>query len=155
MGGGITFDLGWRWVFWFLVILTGTHFIVLAMFLPETQRKIVGNGSGEVKGIYWSFFTLFQSRDVKANRQKLPKPKRHYPNPFSCLPILGNMESLMVIAIYAITYAVKMTLQTSLGAQCVEIYDLNYLVGGLLYLPSGIAGGIGSYGTGQNDIFHL
>ncbi|KAI0191106.1 major facilitator superfamily domain-containing protein [Astrocystis sublimbata] len=50
---------------------------------------------------------------------------------------------------YAITYAVKQTLQTSLGAQALQIYRLNYLDGGLIYLPSGIAGGIGSYMTGR------
>lgn len=58
----------------------------------------------------------------------------------------------MVITIYAITYAVKMTLETSLGAQCVEIYDLDYLVGGLIYLPSGIASGFGYYMTGESEM---
>ncbi|KAK5662615.1 hypothetical protein OQA88_8529 [Cercophora sp. LCS_1] len=42
-----------------------------------------------------------------------------------------------------------MTLQTSLGAQCVEIYNLNYLEAGLIYLPSEVAGGIGSFSTGK------
>ena len=148
VGGAITSQLGWRWVFWLLVILTGSHFMVLILFLPETQRKMVGNGSGEAKGISWSIFSLLQSRDTISSRLKLPKPKRHYPNLFSCLPILQHKDSFMVIIIYAMTYAVKMTLQTSLSAQCVDIYGLNYLVGGLIYLPSGVAGSCGSYITG-------
>ena len=148
IGGSFTQTLGWRWVFWFLVILTGSHFFLILLFLPETQRNIVGNGSGEVRGVYWSLFSLFQSSEVKNNRAKMVKPTRHYPNPFACLPILANKDSLIVILIYAVTYSVKMTLQTSLGAQCVEIYQLDYLAAGLIYLPSGVAGGIGSFMTG-------
>lgn len=148
MGGSITQKLGWRWVFWFLVILTGSHFLGMIMFFPETQRNIVGNGSGRVRGIYWSFFSLLQSSEAKSNQTNIFKPKRHYPNPVACLPILAHRHSLAVILIYAITYSVKMTLQTSLSAQCVEIYRLDYLRAGLIYLPSGVAGGIGSFMTG-------
>ena len=61
----------------------------------------------------------------------------------------------MVIIIYAITYSVKMTLQTSLGSQCVEVYRLNYLAAGLVYLPSGVAGGIGSYATGKQKVMNI
>lgn len=121
----------------------------MLLFFPETQRNIVGNGSGKVKGVYWSLFTLFQSADAKKAQTPMSKPARHYPNPFSCLPILKNKESLLAIILYALTYAVKMTLQTSLGAQCVEIYQLNYLNAGLIYLPSGVAGAVGAFSTGQ------
>ncbi|OIW32625.1 MFS general substrate transporter [Coniochaeta ligniaria NRRL 30616] len=149
IGGSISQELGWRWIFWFLVILTGSHFLTMFLFFPETQRNIVGNGGGKVSGVYWSLFTLFQSTEVKKAQVPITKPARHYPNPFSTLPILGNKESLMVIALYALTYAVKMTLQTSLGAQCVEIYQLSYLNAGLIYLPSGVAGALGASSTGQ------
>ena len=148
IGGSITQQLGWRWVFWFLVILTGSHFLVMLLFFPETQRNIVGNGSGRARGIYWSFFSLLQSDQAKRNRTETLKPKRHYPNPVACLPILADKDSLMIILIYAVTYSVKMTLQTSLGAQCVEIYHLNFIAAGLIFLPSGVAGGIGSFMTG-------
>lgn len=150
IGGIITQTLGWRWVFWFLLILQGAHFLLILLFLPETQRNIVGNGRGRCKGIYWSVPYALQNKDVKNARIEIPKPRRHYPNPLACLPILANKDSLFTIIIYAITYAVKMTLQTSLGAQCVEIYQLNYLNGGLIYISSGVAGGIGSYMTGEH-----
>lgn len=150
MGGSITQYQGWRWIFWFLVILTGSHFVLILLFLPETQRNIVGNGSGKSTGVYWSLFYLFQDKEIRKSKLKIVRPKHHYPNPFSCLPILGHWESLLVIVIYAITYSVKMTLQTSLGSQCVQQYDLNYLAAGLVYLPSGVSGGLGSYMTGMN-----
>ena len=39
----------------------------------------------------------------------------------------------------------------SLDAQCVEVYGLNYMQPGLVYLPSGVAGGVGSYGAGRSS----
>src|SRR5271163_3489691 len=36
---------GWRWVFWFMVMLGGSFLLVLFLFFPETGRDIVDNGS--------------------------------------------------------------------------------------------------------------
>ncbi|GAW14605.1 hypothetical protein ANO14919_040080 [Xylariales sp. No.14919] len=149
IGGSLTQTLGWRWIFWFLAILQGTHLLVILLFLPETQRNIVGNGSGRCRGVYWSIPYTLQSPAIKKSRPDIKSPSRYYPNPLACLPILKNKHSLAVVVMYAITYAVKLTLQTSLGAQALQIYQLNYLDGGLVYLPSGVAGGIGSYMTGR------
>ncbi|KAI1733790.1 MFS general substrate transporter [Xylaria scruposa] len=155
IGGSLTQTLGWRWIFWFLAILQGIHMFVIVLFLPETQRRIVGNGSGRCRGIYWSIPYMLQSQTIKRSRVDIKSPKRYYPNPLACLPILRNKDSFMVVVMYAITYATKLTLQTSLGAQALQVYRLNYLDGGLIYLPSGIAGGIGSYMTGEYQSFLL
>ncbi|KAH8753094.1 major facilitator superfamily domain-containing protein [Diaporthe sp. PMI_573] len=149
IGGVIAQESGWRWIFWFLVILTGSHFLIVLLFLPETQRNIVGDGSGKARGVYWSFFSALQKHEKEGPSTHIVKPMRHYPNPFACLPILANKQSLIVILLYSITYAVKMTLQASLGAQCVEIYQLDYLNAGLIYLPSGVSGGVGAFCTGR------
>lgn len=122
---------------------------MVALFLPETQRNIVGDGSGKARGVYWSFFSVLQRHEKEGPSTHIVKPMRHYPNPFACLPILANKQSLVVILLYSITYAVKMTLQASLGAQCVEIYQLDYLNAGLIYLPSGVSGGVGAFCTGE------
>ena len=63
LGGLLSQYLGWHWyihwklwprtqhtdlglrIFWFLLILSIAAFIPLFLFLPETCRKIVGNGS--------------------------------------------------------------------------------------------------------------
>lgn len=131
----------------------------MLLCFPETQRHIVGNGSIKPScGVYWSLFAFFQHRRHRrlADHQEAEhpasssteKPRRHYPNPFACLPVLRDKASLITILLYAITYAVKMTLQASLGAQCVEIYQLDYLAGGLIYIPSGVSGAAAAYMTG-------
>ena len=148
IGGSITDSLGWRWIFWFLAILTTSHFLIMVLFFPETQRKIVGNGSIRPQGIYWSLLAL-SNREQLVERKDKAETTRHWPNPLTCLKILFDVESLMVISLYSITYATKMATQASLGAQCVKIYDLDYLTAGLLYLPSGVAGIFGAFITGR------
>jgi multidrug resistance protein len=45
LGGLLSQYLGWHWIFWFLLILSVVAFVFLALFLPETCRNIVGDGS--------------------------------------------------------------------------------------------------------------
>ncbi|KAH6848245.1 major facilitator superfamily domain-containing protein [Chaetomium sp. MPI-CAGE-AT-0009] len=163
IGGGLTQGFGWRSIFWFLVIFTGSHFVLMLLFFPETQRKIVGNGSIKPKGfIYQTLFSLIRTKrkgkdhEAAAAREKdeteegTPRKRRfRFPNPLACLPVLANKGSLLVIFITTINYAVKAALQTSLDAQCVELYGLNYIQAGLIYLPSGVGGGVGSYLAGK------
>jgi hypothetical protein len=137
------------------VILTSSHFLLMLLFFPETQRKIVGNGSLKPRGVYRSLFFIFQSREKRRKLAHAEKPNFSWPNPFACLRILGNKESLIVILLYSLTYAVKMALQASLGVQCVEIYQLNYLDAGLIYLPAGVAGAVAAFITGTRVHVHM
>jgi predicted MFS family arabinose efflux permease len=45
IGGLLTHFLGWRSVFWFLTIISGSYLIVFIVFMPETSRKLVDDGS--------------------------------------------------------------------------------------------------------------
>jgi MFS family permease len=58
IAGVLTEKLGWRWIFWFLVIFTATYLVVVALLLPETQRKLVGNGSIATRGLHRSLFDV-------------------------------------------------------------------------------------------------
>ncbi|KAH8907339.1 MFS general substrate transporter [Coniochaeta sp. PMI_546] len=149
IGGTITQHLGWRWIFRFLVILTSSHFLLMLLFYPETQRSIVGDGSVKPRGVYKSLFFIFHSDELRTHSSPAKKPKFSCPNPFACLRILGNGELLIVILLYSLTYAVKMALQASLGVQCVEIYQLDYLTAGLIYLPARVAGAVAAFLTGK------
>ncbi|RCH84348.1 hypothetical protein CU098_007592, partial [Rhizopus stolonifer] len=44
--GLISQTLGWRWIFWVLSILSIILWAALTLFLPETLRSLVGDGSG-------------------------------------------------------------------------------------------------------------
>ena len=45
IGGVVSEKLSWKWIFWLLVIVAGTLLATLTLFLPETERCLVGNGS--------------------------------------------------------------------------------------------------------------
>ncbi|KAK4186218.1 major facilitator superfamily domain-containing protein [Podospora australis] len=161
IAGILAQKLGWRSIFWFLVILTGIYLIFVILLLPETQRKVVGNGSIPPKGIHKSLFYSFiknwrtitpslpATPVVKENTSNPKRRNCRFPNPFKCIPMLFKKGNFTVILIGSITYTVKMTLQTSLAAQCIDIYKLDYLQAGLTYLPSGVGGAIASYITGK------
>ncbi|KAL9564052.1 hypothetical protein ACKAV7_011826 [Fusarium commune] len=152
LGGILAEKLGWRWIFWFLSILTGGTLVILALLLPETQRKIVGDGSLPARGIYWSLVSPKASRSTRQSQGDAePRGKRgcRFPNPLTCLPVLMDKGSLFSILIGALQYVNVMTLQTSLASLSIEIYDLNYLQAGLIYIPCGVCSAVSAKVTGK------
>lgn len=147
IAGILTQGLGWRAIFWFLIILTGVYLLVVVFMLHETQRRLVGNGSIPTRGMHKYLFDKITKGclvDPEEAAITHVKRKHHFLNPFKCIHMLFHKGNFTIILTGLITYAVKMTLQTSLAVQCMEVYDLNYLEAGLIYLPSGIGGAIAS-----------
>jgi multidrug resistance protein len=63
LGGALAQRLGWRSIFWFLAIFGGVFTVFLIMFLPETLRSIVGNGSVRPAKIWsLSLLDIFRGR---------------------------------------------------------------------------------------------
>ncbi|KAK2468977.1 hypothetical protein H9L39_19414 [Fusarium oxysporum f. sp. albedinis] len=152
LGGILAEKLGWRWIFWFLSILTGGSLVILALLLPETQRKIVGDGSLPARGIYWSVVSPKASRSTRQSQGDAePREKRgcRFPNPLTCLPVLMDKGSLFSILIGALQYVNVMTLQTSLASLSIEIYNLNYLQAGFIYIPCGVCPAVSAKVTGK------
>ncbi|KAG8158913.1 hypothetical protein KVR01_011356 [Diaporthe batatas] len=144
----------WRWIFWFLTILVSCHGVLLILFFPETQRKLVGNGSRRVHGflyqsLFWKVTKQEHVLEKKTQPEERVKRKAHIPNPLACVPMLFEKGSFCTMFLGGVNYAVKMTIQASLGSQCISIYNLNYLEAGLIYLPAGVSGGLGAKFTGQ------
>lgn len=73
IGRSLIQTVGWRWIFWFLVIITGVHFILIFLFLPETQRRIVGNGGFKTRGVYILELLHHYSKS-KHNREQYGEP---------------------------------------------------------------------------------
>lgn len=155
LAGVIAENLGWRWIFWFLAILSGTNLVALTLFLPETSRKLVHNGSIQASGLNRTVFSLLSKAHVQKTKDVMQKTSvrtLRIPNPLACIRMLYHKGSLSIILVGSIYYTVSRSLGASLSAQCIDIYHLNYLEAGLVYLPSGIAGMISSYTTGKPSI---
>lgn len=77
LGGVLSQYLGWRSIFWFLVISSAVMFVFLLLFLPETCRNIVGDGSIRPHPLYRTFSQLFQDWNQKRAQHRRHKKQQH------------------------------------------------------------------------------
>ncbi|KAK7967452.1 MFS general substrate transporter [Apiospora aurea] len=153
---------GWRWTFWLLTILSGSLLLCIILFFPETCQRIVGNGSVPATGYNRTVVSFLRPRPAKeesqdAERQTLSTAKEasrvqggksrrcHVPNPLSILKILLDKGSFSTMFAGSMAYTIFGCLGASLSAHCIQIYRLNYLQAGLIYLPAGMGGILAAY----------
>ena len=147
LGGVLAEKLSWHWIFWLLSILGGIHLLALFIFLPETSRKLVGDGSTlPARLISRSIYSLITSR--KSLTEQVPPPFS-LPNPLIFLSALFNKSNFIVLVVGGLQYIIFGCLAASPSTQAIHLYSLNYLTAGLLYLPSGIGGIITAYLDGR------
>jgi multidrug resistance protein len=151
LGGVLAQTVGWRWIFRTLVILSGLTLTLFVLFLPETGRKIVGNGSIPATGINLSLLNLLRKRRTpEARRGRGSRwPKMRVPNPLKSLRIIFHKNTALVLSSNAIFYMKYSCVQASLSPLLMKIYGLNTLQVGLTYLAFGVASALASYGAGK------
>lgn len=150
LGGIISQYAGWKWIFWFLAILAGVFFIPMLLFMPETCRLIVGDGS--VPPPKWNRSLtnyLNERRRLKeglgppdyAERDALAKKRGRlrFPNPLETLVVATEKEGFLILFFAGIVYAGFYAIMSGMPSQLKEIYGFNDLKIGLMYLP--ISGG--------------
>ena len=151
LGGVIAEKLSWRWIFWILAITSGLHLLLLFVFLPETARKVVGNGSGSPRSIVYQslYHRARPGRYAQTHSREAGKPSFPLPNPFSCLITLFQPCTFIIILVGSLQSSLFNSIAASLSSQMIHIYSLTYLTAGLSYLPSGLGGAIATYFTGK------
>ena len=153
LGGVLAGREGWPWIFWFLTIISGSCLIALLVFLPETCRSIVGDGSIPALGINKAFSSMLpcwqpcppDSREGLSRIRSL-----HFPNPLKCLLILFQKDTALIVLVNGIFYMAYCCIQASLSSLFIELYGFEELDTGLIYLPFGIGCVISSYSTGNS-----
>ena len=150
LGGLIAEHLSWRWIFWLLAILSGVNLLCLLMLFPETSRKLVGNGALYPRSkLNLPFYSLFKDRKILNERSTAIARLTRIPNPLTCLKVLFQKPTLIIIAVGSIQYAVFSVLGSCLATLMAEIYEFKSLTAGLVYLPSGIGGLFAALLTGK------
>lgn len=137
LGGLLTQYLGWRAIFWFCAILTGAWLIPYILFVPETSRGVVGNGSIPPQGWNMTLIDFIRFRCVSKQRSSARGRKLRLPNPFHTFKIIFQKEMGLILFYNSILYAVFVVINATLSTQFKMIYDLNDLQIGLCYLPYG------------------
>lgn len=152
IGGVLAQYLGWRSIFWFLAIISGAYLLVYVLFMPETSRKVVGDGSIPPSG--WWVMSPFQywsaQREKKdairegrgeefAEKERkalgLAKQRKfQFPNPLTSVMILREKDAAIVISFISLGMCVLMPIMASMPTLFGEVYGFGTFKVGLCYL---------------------
>ncbi|RFU23948.1 hypothetical protein B7463_g12393, partial [Scytalidium lignicola] len=153
LGAVLNAKVGWRWIFWFLAILSGICLTLISLTLPETARAVVGNGGIPAHGIHAVPFKKMVATplpvDANKNFNIYTRTRWQVPNPLTCLKVLLLKDSFLVILVLGIVYMTYACLQTSLATLFIQIYGFDELQAGLIYIPFGIGCALAAWGAGK------
>ncbi|KAK0624561.1 major facilitator superfamily domain-containing protein [Bombardia bombarda] len=159
VGGIITEYFGFHAIFWFLFVLGSLALGFILLFLPETLRRIGGDGSVPLRGIHRPFIcTSFkehwqQQKEGRGSDESdeltAPTPKMTMATITSPLRFLAEKDVMATLSFGAIVYAVWSMVTSSTTVVFQPRYGLTNLQVGLIFLPNGAACVTGSYVTGH------
>jgi hypothetical protein len=123
----------------------------MVLMLPETARGVVGNGS-----LNPPLYSRLLEPPCLARRvstiisNSVPlKRARSLPNPLQSLTLLLAKDNAAVVFAGAFLYTTFCCIPASLGTLFVDIYHLNQLQAGLVYLPFGIGCSLAAVASGK------
>ncbi|KAF2437894.1 MFS general substrate transporter [Karstenula rhodostoma CBS 690.94] len=164
IGGLLSEFLGWRAIFWFLVIMAGVYMLPLILFFPETGRNVVGNGSIPPQSFNMSLLNYLQARKARKaygeneltravsrdEQQALArKRKLRIPNPLGTLKVIGQKDAGLLLFYNSLVYTAFYTVISSAPYLFEEIYGFNDLQIGLSFIPFGVGAMIAPMTAGK------
>ncbi|KAJ6024978.1 hypothetical protein N7540_005775 [Penicillium herquei] len=132
IGGVLSRTLGWRSVFWFLVIFSAVVFILLATCLRETCRVIVGDGS--ISPPSWNRPLIYHRSNDPPDHGSLTVFSRP-PKVMDCFKVLLTKEVGCLIFFWSLICWGQIVVEISLPLVFSKKYHLNSLHIGLCYIP--------------------
>jgi MFS family permease len=150
LGGILTKFLGWRAIFWFLLIMGAAFLVVFGIFFPETARSQVGNGSIPPKGYNMSLMNYLAVRkarkqtalkdnepETESNTIAPNKRKVRFPNPLSSLHVIMDPSNALLLFYNSFLFAAFYDVTAVIPSQFTLIYNFNSLQIGLCFIPFG------------------
>ncbi|KAH6958522.1 major facilitator superfamily domain-containing protein [Fusarium avenaceum] len=147
LGGILSQYLGWPAIFWFCAIFSGLWMVPFILSVPETCRKVVGNGSVAPQKWNRSMLDLYRTRGDTTD-QNIPKRELKFPNPLKTLYIVFEKEMAIILCINAVIYIAFILTAATLSTLFKDIYGYNDLQVGLCYLPYGFGCAMAVVGQG-------
>jgi hypothetical protein len=111
--------------------------VLLVLLLPETLRKIAGNGNKRLYGIYRPILKPPMGPEI-------PKEERYKPDRLSFAILLDSFQLLLekdvlvTLLFGGLTYTVWSMMTSSTASLFKEEYNLNDVMIGLAFLPNGM-----------------
>ena len=140
IGGLLNHFLGWRSIFWFLTIYGAVMLLIYVLFMPETCRNIVGNGSLAPQPWNRPLIAYLKSgKAMSTGVDSTPAERllKKRPGLLSSLPIIVEKESFLILLFGGLLYAGYLIVITGLPQQLASTYKFNSVQVGLCYLPIG------------------
>ncbi|KAI7900288.1 major facilitator superfamily domain-containing protein [Cokeromyces recurvatus] len=151
LGGIIAQELGWRWIFWVLVMIGGLSFLCVGLFVHETLRSLVGNGSGYANPTPFQWIARRRGKldEVKIAELKERENNSSSLNFFAPFIYLTEPDILTMLLLSGALFTSYYCFLTSTTKQFSIHYHLNELQIGLCFLCQGIGTILGSYVKGK------
>ncbi|KAL3446669.1 major facilitator superfamily domain-containing protein [Aspergillus insuetus] len=161
IGGLIASFFGWRMVFLFLALVSGVFLAVYVLFVPETARRIVGDGSVVPKEwwrrpvVQWCTHRALPRTERVQGDETSPSAipstnaRLYLFNPISALSILLHADVLILTSTIGLLLFSNIALLTSTPYLFTVIYNLSTLQIGLCFLPLGAGTSLGAIITGK------
>lgn len=148
LGGILTQYLGWHSIFWFLAIADLVLGLLFLFFFPETNRKLVGNGSILPPRLSRPLWSCFSQRGKQREGGIDRKPTR-FPNPFSILKVALDKEGAVVLAGNGLINLLIAGVMTGLSQLMRSLYGLSQVQTSLCFLAFGVGSAINTVITGR------
>ncbi|TAQ85022.1 hypothetical protein B7494_g6659 [Chlorociboria aeruginascens] len=166
IGGILAQFLGWRSIFWFLVIVAGSFLVPYTLVVPETGRNVVGNGSVPPQGWNMTILEWIRLRKERKSENGLSRTgtaegrrlaqaelargrKLRWPNPLKTIHIIMEKDMAVVLFYNALLYTAFYNTIVSIPQLFQEIYHFNDLQIGLCYIPFGFGCCVASFVNGR------
>lgn len=140
---GAVMQTVWSWpaIFWMCTILSGILLLLVIVFVPETNKRFVGNLG--VRPKYWyqhspALWYLSKRIDNEKNAPTILTTKAHY-NPWKPLSLCKRPAVLFILLPTAIQFGSWTILQTTMSVELQKSYDYTVLQVGLCFIIPGVA----------------
>lgn len=153
IGGALAGSLGWRSIFWFLTIFSGTFLVFLVLLLPETLRSVVGNGSRTPSNPISRFPLVVYQKTTRVKWDQTTSPTqagaKKRVDLTGPLRILITKYAAPLIIFLALYYAVWQMSITALSTLFEKYYGLGETQIGLTFIANGVGSLLGTLATGK------
>jgi MFS family permease len=144
-GGLLAQTYGWQATFAFLAVFGAIILIVMALFLPETLRAKVGDGSIPAKGLDRTLYSFFSERrhakklipDSSKGVESLPVKTWRDAKPWTPFKLFGEKDVLLLLTFNSVGYTLFYCVITSTSTSLQATYGLSQTALGLCFIANG------------------